>query len=73
MTTGTRSRCVRCGRRARHADMYVCLACHESPALRSEMAAASRRFRTWEAQRGYLVAHGWAGGWPSRRSWERDT
>ena len=56
--------CVRCGRRPREGETFLCRACHDDPALHQELQVIERDARDWESQRRLAIeTYGWAGGW----------
>jgi hypothetical protein len=58
------SLCVRCGRRPRTADTYLCSACLQDPEARREAAEVLRMGRDYLTQRRVAIeVYHWAGGW----------
>jgi hypothetical protein len=60
--------CVRCGKRPRWSEAYVCDACRVDPAQRREAAAAlALEGHDVGQRRRYVVrVYGWVGGWDRR-------
>lgn len=56
--------CVRCGRRPRTADTYLCGPCLQDPVARQEARAILRTAGDHMTQRRMAIEHfHWAGGW----------
>ena len=55
--------CVRCGRRPRELDTFLCLACLEDPATHAETRAGLAQPDDLAARRFMIERYGWAGGW----------
>lgn len=56
--------CVRCGRRPRHGETYLCGECLADPVARQEAAETLRAGGDYIAQRRFAIERfHWAGGW----------
>lgn len=64
MTTSTRALCVRCGRRSRYAETYLCSVCLDDPHARIEADVAERAGDdVLSRRRAAIERFRWAGGW----------
>jgi ribosomal protein S14 len=62
------SPCVRCGRRPRYADTFLCRVCLDDPATRAEMLRIERSAVDHIGQRRVAIERfHWSGGWGTRR------
>lgn len=67
MTVNHPRPCVRCGRRPRLADLYLCSRCLSDPVTRAEILEAERAGKTYTDQRRYAIeTFHWTGGWGGR-------
>jgi hypothetical protein len=56
--------CVRCGRRPRYSETFLCGACFQDPEARREAAEVMRMAGDYLAQRRVAIeVYHWAGGW----------
>jgi NMD protein affecting ribosome stability and mRNA decay len=56
--------CVRCGRRPREHETYLCARCLDDPRVRREALAIQRAAEGYLAQRRVAIErYHWAGGW----------